>query len=67
MEVQVSVEIPQVFGVGPQARVSAMRTADGLRDRGIAAAALFKPSRGGWIVQVFPGGIRSRTVPEPPT
>jgi len=65
MEVQVSVEIPQVFGVGPQARVSAMRTADGLRDRGIAAAALFKPSRGGWIVQILPGGIRPRAARQP--
>ena len=35
-----------------------MRTADGLRANGIAAAALFKPSMGGWIVQIFPGGIR---------
>jgi len=37
-----------------------MRAADDLRARGIAAAALFKPSRGGWIVQIFPGGIRQR-------
>jgi len=37
-----------------------MRTADGLRANGIAAAALFKPSMGGWIVQIFPGGIRQR-------
>jgi len=35
-----------------------MRTADGLRVNGIAAAALFKPSMAGWIVQIFPGGIR---------
>ncbi len=26
----------------------------------MAAAALFKPALGGWIVQVFPGGIRQR-------
>jgi hypothetical protein len=31
-----------------------------LRVNGIAAAALFKPSMGGWNVQVFPGGIRQR-------
>lgn len=48
------------FGVGPRARVSAMRMADDLRAENLAAAALFKPSQGGWIVQVFPGGIRSR-------
>jgi len=35
-----------------------MRTADDLRAQDLAAAALFKPSQGGWIVQVFPGGIR---------
>ena len=48
------------FGTGRKARVAAMRTADALRDRGIAAAALFKPSMGGWIVQIYPGGIRRR-------
>ena len=48
------------FGVGARARVAAIRAADELRDRGIAAVAVFKPSRGGWIVQVHPGGIRSR-------
>jgi hypothetical protein len=37
-----------------------MRTADNLRATDIAAAALFKPSMGGWIVQIFPGGIRKR-------
>lgn len=37
-----------------------MRTADSLRATDIAAAALFKPSMGGWIVQIFPGGIRKR-------
>jgi Inorganic pyrophosphatase len=26
--------------------------------RGMAAAALFRPSMGGWIVRIFPGGIR---------
>jgi hypothetical protein len=41
-----------------------MLEADGLRAAGIAAAALFKPSLGGWIVQSFPGGIRRR--PRPP-
>jgi hypothetical protein len=40
-----------------------MKTADGLRAKGIAAAALFKPSHGGWIVRVFPGGIRQRLQP----
>lgn len=48
------------FGVGRAARVAAMRAADDLRSRGIAAAALFKPGLGGWIVQVFPGGIKRR-------
>jgi hypothetical protein len=37
-----------------------MSAADGLRAMNIAAAALFKPSMGGWIVQIFPGGIRQR-------
>jgi hypothetical protein len=55
----VEVEV-RPFGIGPRARVSAMRAADDLRARGIAAAALFKPSLGGWIVRVFPGGIRQR-------
>ena len=50
------------FGIGPRARVSAMSAADGLRAMNIAAAALFKPSMGGWIVQIFPGGIRQRPV-----
>jgi len=49
------------FGTGREARVAAMRTADVLRERGIAAAALFKPSMGGWIVRIYPGGIRRRT------
>jgi hypothetical protein len=35
-----------------------MRAADDLRAKGIAAASLFKPSLGGWIVQILPGGIR---------
>jgi hypothetical protein len=48
------------FGVGVRARIAEIRAADELRDRGIAAVAVFKPSRGGWIVQVHPGGIRSR-------
>jgi hypothetical protein len=51
---------PQWFGVGARARIAAIRAADELRDRGIAAVAVFKPSRGGWIVQIHPGGIRSR-------
>ena len=46
------------FGIGREARVAAMRAADDLRDRGIAAAAMFKASMGGWIVRVYPGGIR---------
>jgi hypothetical protein len=49
------------FGTGRKARVAAMRTADELRARGIAAAAAFKPSMGGWIVQIYPGGIRRRS------
>ena len=49
------------FGAGRAARVAAMRTADALRERGVAAAPLFKPSMGGWIVQIYPGGIRRRT------
>lgn len=48
------------FGTGRNARVAAMRTADELRGRGVAAAAIFKPSMGGWIVQIYPGGIRRR-------
>lgn len=46
------------FGIGGQARVAAIRAADDLRARGIAAAALFKPPMGGWVVQIYPGGIR---------
>jgi hypothetical protein len=49
------------FGTGRKARVAAMRTADELRDRGISAAAMFKPSMGGWIVRIYPGGIRRRS------
>jgi hypothetical protein len=48
------------FGTGRKARVAAMRTADELREGGVAAAAMFKPSMGGWIVQIYPGGIRQR-------
>jgi len=51
---------PRHFGVGTRARVAAIRAADELRERGIAAVAVFKPSMGGWIVQIHPGGIRSR-------
>lgn len=51
----------QFFGVGREARMAAIRAADDLRSRGAAAAALFKPQLGGWIVQIFPGGIRRRT------
>ena len=51
------------FGVGPRARLAAMRTADALRAKDVAAAALFKPVQGGWIVQVFPGGIRRARSP----
>jgi hypothetical protein len=51
------------FGTGRKARVAAMRTADELRERGVAAAAIFKPSMGGWIVQIYPGGIRRRPGP----
>ena len=48
------------FGIGRAARAAAIRGADDLRARGIAAAALFKPALGGWVVQVFPGGIKLR-------
>jgi hypothetical protein len=48
------------FGTGREARVAAMRKADELRGRGVAAAAIFKPSMGGWIVHIYPGGIRRR-------
>lgn len=48
------------FGVGRDARIAAMRAADHLRSRGVAAAALFKPWLGGWVVQIFPGGIKRR-------
>jgi len=51
----------QHFGTGPKARIAAMQAADDLRDRGIAAAALFRPAMGGWIVRVYPGGIRRRS------
>ena len=40
--------------------MSAMREAEDLRAKAVAAAALFKPALGGWIVQIFPGGIRQR-------
>jgi hypothetical protein len=48
------------FGTGRSARVAAMRTADALRERGVAAAPLFKPAMGGWIVRIYPGGIRRK-------
>lgn len=48
------------FGIGRAARIAAMSASDELRSRGTAAAALFKPALGGWIVQVYPGGIRQR-------
>lgn len=53
-------EAIQHFGVGRKARVAAIRAADDLRARGTAAAALFRPSMGGWVVRVYPGGIRPR-------
>ncbi len=40
--------------------MSAMSGAQRLRAKDLAAAALFKPALGGWIVQIFPGGIRKR-------
>lgn len=46
------------YGIGSAARIAAMRAADELRSDGIAATALFKPALGGWIVQIFPGGIK---------
>jgi hypothetical protein len=51
----------QRFGIGREARAAALRTADALRRRGVAAAPLFKPALGGWIVRIYPGGIRRRT------
>ncbi|MGH3281269.1 MAG: hypothetical protein ACRDNW_19340 [Trebonia sp.] len=48
------------YGIGRNARIAAMREADKLRSRGIAAVALFKPTLGGWIVRIYPGGIRRR-------
>ena len=48
------------FGIGRVARINAMSVADDLRSRGTAAVALFEPALGGWIVQVYPGGIRQR-------
>ena len=49
------------FGTGRAARIAARHAADELRADGVAAAALFKPGLGGWIVQIFPGGIRGFT------
>lgn len=46
------------YGIGRAARIAAMRAADELRSREIAAVALFKPDLGGWIVRIYPGGIR---------
>jgi len=46
------------FGTGRAARIAATQAAHELRADGVAAAALFKPGLGGWIVQIFPGGIR---------
>ena len=37
-----------------------MREAEDLRAKDMAAAALFRPALGGWIVRIFPGGIRRR-------
>lgn len=48
------------YGIGRAARIAAMRTADELRSGGTAAVALFKPGLGGWIVRIYPGGIRRR-------
>ncbi|HTP16866.1 MAG TPA: inorganic diphosphatase [Streptosporangiaceae bacterium] len=51
----------RLFGTGRAARVAATHASDELRADGVAAAALFKPGLGGWIVQIFPGGIRGFT------
>lgn len=53
--------VTRSFGTGRRARMAAMRTADEMRSHGIAAAPMFKPSQGGWIVRVYPGGIRRRS------
>ena len=50
----------RLYGIGRAARIAAMRAADELRSRGTAAVALFKPGLGGWIVRMYPGGIRRR-------
>lgn len=50
----------QRFGVGTKARISAQRAADDLRSDGVVAVALFRPSLGGWVVEVYPGRIRRR-------
>jgi inorganic pyrophosphatase len=49
-----------VFGAGSRARVAATSAADDLRARSVAAVAMFKPGFGGWIVRIYPGGIRER-------
>jgi len=48
----------QFYGIGRAARIAAMRAANELRSREVAAVALFEPALGGWIVRIYPGGIR---------
>jgi len=48
------------YGIGRAARIAAIRAADEPRSRGTAAVALFKPGLGGWIMRIYPGGIRQR-------
>lgn len=49
-----------LFGIGRAARRSVMRVCGELRSGGTAAAALFKQELGGWIVRIYPRGIRRR-------
>jgi hypothetical protein len=48
------------YGIGKGPRIAAMAAANEMRSRGIAAVALFKPALGGWIVRIYPGGIKQR-------
>lgn len=42
-----------------------MRAADDLGSGGVAAAALFEPSLGGWIVRIYPGGSMCHAAVDP--
>ncbi|MEU6476562.1 hypothetical protein ABZ858_06655 [Streptomyces sp. NPDC047017] len=47
-------------GTGPAARRAALREADRLWQRGVAARAVFRPEYGGWAVLVFKAAVRRR-------